>query len=65
MQLTLLPSAMPVGRAASNRAKNTIPYIGHFPGAASDVIDHDANENEAIAALFHDCPEDQGLTKES
>ena len=36
------------------------PYFGHLLGVASLVIDEDGTEDEAIAALLHDAPEDQG-----
>jgi (p)ppGpp synthase/HD superfamily hydrolase len=37
-----------------------IPYIGHLIGVASIVIDAGGSEDEAIAAVLHDAPEDQG-----
>ena len=36
------------------------PYIGHLLGVASIVIEGGGDEDEAIAALLHDAPEDQG-----
>ena len=36
------------------------PYLGHLMGVASIVIDDGGTEDEAIAALLHDAPEDQG-----
>jgi (p)ppGpp synthase/HD superfamily hydrolase len=36
------------------------PYFGHILGVASLVIDEGGDEDEAIAALLHDAPEDQG-----
>jgi (p)ppGpp synthase/HD superfamily hydrolase len=43
------------------RRKSTeVPYVGHLLGVASIVIDNGGDEDEAIAALLHDCPEDQG-----
>jgi (p)ppGpp synthase/HD superfamily hydrolase len=42
------------------RKGTQIPYIGHLLGVASIVIDAGATEDEAIAALLHDAPEDQG-----
>lgn len=37
-----------------------VPYIGHLMGVASIVLDDGGSEDEAIAALLHDAPEDQG-----
>jgi (p)ppGpp synthase/HD superfamily hydrolase len=37
-----------------------IPYIGHLLGVTSIVIEDGGDEDEAIAALLHDGPEDQG-----
>src|SRR5918995_672712 len=37
-----------------------IPYVGHLLGVASIVIEDGGDEDEAIAALLHDAPEDQG-----
>jgi (p)ppGpp synthase/HD superfamily hydrolase len=42
------------------RKGNGVPYIGHLMGVASIVIDDGGTEDEAIAALLHDAPEDQG-----
>jgi len=36
------------------------PYLGHILGVTSLVIDYGGNEDQAIAALLHDGPEDQG-----
>jgi (p)ppGpp synthase/HD superfamily hydrolase len=36
------------------------PYIGHLLGVASIVIEDGGGKDEAIAALLHDAPEDQG-----
>src|SRR3954471_19969104 len=36
------------------------PYVGHLMGVASIVIDDGGGEDEAIAALLHDAPEDRG-----
>lgn len=45
----------------SQRRKGTgAPYIGHLMGVASIVLDDGGSEDEAIAALLHDAPEDQG-----
>ena len=42
------------------RKGNGAPYIGHLIGVASIVIDDGGTEDEAIAALLHDAPEDRG-----
>ncbi len=36
------------------------PYVGHLLRVAGTVLDHGADEDEAIAALLHDAVEDQG-----
>ncbi len=46
---------------ASQLRKGTpVPYIAHLMGVASIVLDDGGNEDEAIAALLHDAPEDHG-----
>jgi (p)ppGpp synthase/HD superfamily hydrolase len=45
---------------AQKRKGTEIPYVGHLLGVASIVIDAGGTEDEAIAALLHDAPEDQG-----
>jgi (p)ppGpp synthase/HD superfamily hydrolase len=42
------------------RKGTTIPYISHLLSVAALVIEHGGNEDQAIAALLHDGPEDQG-----
>src|SRR5436190_19364203 len=42
------------------RKGNGAPYLGHLMGVASIVIDDGGTEDEAIAALLHDAPEDRG-----
>jgi GTP pyrophosphokinase len=42
------------------RKGNGTPYIGHLLGVASIVLDDGGSEDEAIAALLHDAPEDHG-----
>lgn len=37
-----------------------IPYISHLMMVAALVLEHDGDEDEAIAALLHDGPEDSG-----
>ena len=46
--------------ASQPRKGNTLPYLGHVLGVASLVIDDGGSEDEIIAALLHDGPEDQG-----
>jgi (p)ppGpp synthase/HD superfamily hydrolase len=42
------------------KGSDGIPYVGHLLGVASIVIEDGGDEDEAIAALLHDAPEDQG-----
>jgi len=42
------------------RKGSGVPYMGHLLGVTAIVIDDGGSENEAIAALLHDGPEDQG-----
>jgi GTP pyrophosphokinase len=42
------------------RKGTQIPYISHLIAVASFVLDDGGSEDEAIAALLHDTPEDQG-----
>ncbi len=42
------------------RKGTSTPYIGHLLGVCSITIEYGADEDEAIAALLHDGPEDQG-----
>jgi (p)ppGpp synthase/HD superfamily hydrolase len=42
------------------RKGTDIPYLGHLLSVAGFVIEADGTETEAIAALLHDAPEDQG-----
>src|SRR5215218_8438635 len=46
--------------AAHTRKGTGAPYLGHLMGVASIVIDDGGGEDEAIAALLHDAPEDCG-----
>lgn len=46
--------------AEQTRKGSEVPYIAHLLGVASTVLEHGANEDEAIAALLHDAIEDQG-----
>lgn len=42
------------------RKGSEVPYLGHLLSVAGYVIEADGTETEAIAALLHDAPEDQG-----
>ena len=46
--------------ADQTRKVTGAPYIGHLLGVSSIVLDDGGSEDEAIAALLHDAPEDQG-----
>ena len=46
--------------AKQTRKGTSIPYIAHLLAVTSIVLEHGANEDEAIAALLHDAIEDQG-----
>lgn len=46
--------------SAQTRKGGAVPYISHLMGVASIVLDDGGTEDEAIAALLHDAPEDQG-----
>ena len=45
---------------AQLRKGTLIPYVAHFMGVAALVIEHGGDEDQAIAGLLHDAPEDQG-----
>jgi (p)ppGpp synthase/HD superfamily hydrolase len=45
------------------RKGTTIPYISHLMSVAALVLEHGGNEDQAIAGLLHDGPEDQGGEK--
>jgi (p)ppGpp synthase/HD superfamily hydrolase len=47
-------------RGQVRKGSKGIPYIGHLLGVTSIVIEDGGDEDEAIAALLHDGPEDQG-----
>jgi len=42
------------------RKGSGVPYMGHLLAVTAIVIDDGGTENEAIAALLHDGPEDRG-----
>ena len=39
-----------------------VPYVSHLLAVSAAVLDDGGSEEEAIAALFHDAIEDQGVT---
>ena len=49
-----------IAHCAQVRKGTRIPYLSHLLAVASLVIEHDGDENAAIAAVLHDAPEDQG-----
>lgn len=46
--------------AAQRRKGGDIPYISHLLAVTALVLEDGGHEDEAIAALLHDAPEDQG-----
>jgi (p)ppGpp synthase/HD superfamily hydrolase len=42
------------------RKETEIPYVAHLLAVAAIVLENGGDENQAIAALLHDAPEDQG-----
>jgi len=46
--------------AAQRRKLSGEPYVAHLLRVAGIVLEHGADEDEAIAALLHDAVEDQG-----
>lgn len=46
--------------AGQTRKGTQIPYISHLLAVTGIVLEHGADEDEAIAALLHDAVEDQG-----
>ena len=48
--------------AEQYRKGSDTPYLAHLLSVAALAMEHGANEDEAIAALLHDGPEDQGGT---
>jgi len=45
---------------SQQRKANSSPYVAHLLAVAALVLEHGADEDEAIAALLHDAIEDQG-----
>jgi (p)ppGpp synthase/HD superfamily hydrolase len=46
--------------AGQRRKQTSVPYLAHLLGVASIVFKDRGDEDEVIAALLHDAPEDQG-----
>src|SRR3954470_10667056 len=46
--------------ADQRRKQSDVPYVGHLLGVAALVIDDGGDEDQIVAALLHDAPEDQG-----
>jgi (p)ppGpp synthase/HD superfamily hydrolase len=46
--------------AHQTRKGSSIPYLSHLLAVAGLVLEHGGDEDQAIAALLHDGPEDQG-----
>ena len=42
------------------RKGSDIPYVAHLLAVCAIVLEHGGDEDEAVAALLHDAPEDQG-----
>jgi (p)ppGpp synthase/HD superfamily hydrolase len=42
------------------KGPGNVPYVAHLLGVAALVLENGGDEEEAIAALLHDAPEDQG-----
>jgi len=47
------------------RKGTAIPYLSHLMAVSSLVLDHDGDEEQAIAGLLHDAIEDAGQTRAS
>ncbi len=46
--------------ARQTRKGKAVPYVAHLLAVAALVLENGGDEDEAIAALLHDAPEDQG-----
>jgi (p)ppGpp synthase/HD superfamily hydrolase len=42
------------------RKGSAVPYLAHLLAVCALVLEQGGDEDQAIAALLHDCPEDQG-----
>lgn len=47
-------------RSRADKRRPLVPYISHLMAVCSLVLEHGGDEDEAVAALLHDGPEDQG-----
>jgi (p)ppGpp synthase/HD superfamily hydrolase len=47
-------------QGAQKRKGTNVPYLAHLLEVASIVLQHGGDEDEAIAGLLHDAPEDAG-----
>lgn len=45
---------------AQRRKGSDVPYVAHLLSVAALVLENGGDEDQAIAALLHDAPEDQG-----
>lgn len=45
------------------RKDGQVPYVAHLLGVCALVLEHGGDEDQAIVALLHDAPEDQGGTE--
>jgi (p)ppGpp synthase/HD superfamily hydrolase len=52
--------ALELHRDQVRKGPKRIPYVAHLLGVASIVLEDGGDEDEAIAALLHDGPEDRG-----
>lgn len=57
-----LAHAAEVHAAQKRKKERVVPYISHLMAVSAAVLEDGGSEDEAIAALFHDAIEDQGLT---
>lgn len=46
--------------AGQTRKGGDVPYVSHLLAVSALVLEHDGDEDQAIAALLHDALEDQG-----
>lgn len=53
------PSAIYTHHGQCRKGTN-VPYISHLLAVCAEVLENGGDEDQAIAALLHDAPEDQG-----